>query len=93
MKNLLTFAIAIVMLSSCSHASYTQVSTSRVQETNHEVNKTDFAKIDTQHKNKVESERHDKYHSYANETDKKLNHQKNDQINQQKKSNTEFSFY
>jgi len=93
MKNLLAIAIVIAMLSSCSQRSLTQVSANRVQETNHEVNKTDYAKIDLKHKDKVENNRQSKYHSYANETDKKLNHQKNEDLNKKKGWDSEFSFY
>ena len=93
MKSLLTTLSLIVILSSCSQRLTTQASNSRVQETMREVDKTDYAKIDINHKNKVEQSRQDKYHSYANETDKKLNHQKNENINKRKGWDSEFSFY
>lgn len=93
MKTIATLTLlALVMLSSCTK-SYVAASTQRHQEIMKEVDKTDYAKIEGKNKDKVEGKRQEEYHKYANDSDKKLNHQKNQQINQKKGWDGSFGFY
>lgn len=82
----------LLLLASCSQSGY-QIASNRVQEQMHEVDKTDYAKIDTKSKAKIEANRKEDYHQYANDADKKLNHHKNDQLNKKKGWDGDFSFY
>jgi uncharacterized protein YchJ len=84
--------LAVMLLSACSESAYQAVSI-RTKEINQEVNKTDFAKIDNNRKDKMEHKRQSRYHAQANDTDKKYNHQHNEQLNQKKGWDGDFSFY
>lgn len=94
MKTIFTSAIlAVVLFSSCASVSTQQVSYDQQQLKMHEIDKTDYAKVENNHKEKVETKRQVKYHALANETDKKLNHQKNQDLNKKKTWDGSFSFY
>ena len=94
MKMIFAFAIlAAVLFSSCASVSTQQVSYDQQKIKMNEIDKTDYAKIDSPQKEKVESARQMKYHSLANETDKKLNHPQNPDINKKKGVDGSFGFY
>lgn len=92
MKTLATLPLLLLLMASCSKSAF-EVSSSRVQEQMREVDKTDYAKIDTKTKSKIEASRKEEYHQYANDADKKLNHHKNEQLNKKKGWDGDFSFY
>ncbi len=86
---------ALFMLGSCGRSIH-QTSSERTQETNHVVDRTDYDKMQLNHKNKdkVEEKRKERYHSAADKTDKKLNHQdRTQQINQRKGWDGSFGLY
>lgn len=85
--------LAAVLFSSCASVSTQQISYNEQKLKMHEVDKTDYDKVESNHKEKVESKRKDKYHALANETDKKLNHPKNQEINKKKTWDGSFSLY
>jgi PBP1b-binding outer membrane lipoprotein LpoB len=94
MKTIFASALlAVVLLSSCASVSTQQVSYDQQKLKMHEINRTDYAKIDLKEKDKVESKRQVKYHSLANETDKKLNHPQNPDINKRRGADGSFGFY
>lgn len=94
MKTIFASAIlAAVLLSSCASVATQQVSYDQQKLKMREIDKTDYAKIDSHQKEKVESKRQVKYHSLANETDKKLNHSQNPDINKKKGADGSFGFY
>ena len=93
MKTILIPIVAILMLSACSNKGLYQVKSQPVQQKMKDIDKTDYAKVENNHKEKIERKRQDRYHSYAVDTDKKLNHQKNEEINQKKGWDGSFGFY
>ncbi len=88
---LLSILCALVGVS-CTESAY-QVSSQGLQEKMSIINKTDYAKIDIKQKEKIEGKRQDEYHRYANDVDRKLNHNKNEQLNQKKGWDGSFGFY
>ena len=94
MKAIIVAFVLGTALSSCSNRSLTQVTSNEIQNKMRDIDKTDYAKIENNHKEKVEHGRQSRYHALANETDKKLNHQKNEDLNKKKTSwDNSFSFY
>lgn len=93
MNKILISALFTLSLYSCANRSLTEVSTTELQNKMREIDKTDYAKISGSHKEKVEHGRQSRYHALANETDKKLNHHKNEELNKKKGWDGSFSFY
>ena len=94
MKTIFASALlAAVLFSSCASVATQQVSYDQQKLKMQEINRTDYAKIDIKEKDKVESKRQVKYHSLANETDKKLNHPQNPDINKKRGADGSFGFY
>lgn len=94
MKTIFASAIlAAVFFSSCATVATQQVSYDQQKLKMLEIDRTDYSKIDMHQKDKVESKRQVKYHSLANDTDKKLNHSQNPDINKKKSGDGGFGFY
>ena len=93
MKTLIVISLlASVAMSACTESAY-QATSQSLQEKMKEIDKTDLAKVEGAHKDKVENKRQNGYHQYANDADKKLNHHKNEQLNQKKGWDGNFGFY
>lgn len=93
MKAAITILFAIATLSACTHQSYQEVSSTRQQEINREVDKTDYAKIASSDKDRIEKKRQERYHQVAEKTDKKYNRVDKSQLNQRKVWDGTFGLY
>lgn len=89
MKNITLILLASFILSCTSSQ---QISGNYTKETNSVVNATDYDKVETPRKERIERHRRKLYHKTASDADK-VNHEQQDSKKQKSKSKYLFPFY